>query len=57
VAERKLGRGRWGVKGSVGSDVCVGGLDVGKRLIVCVVSWQDCKVPWTRMCGMLSRWR
>jgi len=40
--------------GSVGSDVCVGRLDMGKRVIVCVGSWQACKMPGTRMCWGLS---
>ena len=57
MAERGLERGWWGVKGSVGSDVCVGVLDVGKRVIVCVGSWQDCRMPGTRMCWRLSWWR
>ena len=54
--ERKLGRGRWGVKGSVGSDVCVGGLDEGERVMVCVGSWQDFKMSGMRMCWRLSWW-
>ena len=57
MTELKHGRGRWGVKGSVGSDVCVGRLNVGKRVIVCVGSWEDCKMPGTRMCWRLSWWR
>ncbi len=57
MAERKHGRGRWGVKGSVGSDVCVGRLDMGKRVIVGAGSWQDCNMPGTRMRWRLSRWR
>jgi len=56
VAEPKYGRGRWGVEGAVGNDVCVGRLDVGKRVIVYVGSWQDCKMPITIMCTILS-WR
>ena len=57
MAERGLGRGRWGLKGSVGSVVCVCVLDMGKRVIVCVGSWHDCKMPGMRMCWRLSRWR
>ena len=40
VAEWGLERRRWGVKDIVGSDVCVGGLGMGKRVIVCVGSWR-----------------
>jgi hypothetical protein len=56
VAERGLGRGRCGVRGSVATDVCVGRLDMGKRVTVCVGSWHACKMPWTRMWWRLSWW-
>ena len=57
VAERGLGRGQWEVGDSVGSDVCVGRLDVGKRVVVCMGSWQACKMPGMIMCWRLSWWR
>ena len=54
VGGRGLGRGRWGVGGSVGSGACVVEWVVGKRVIVCVGSWQDCKMPGTRMLWRFS---
>ena len=40
-----VGGGEGGVKGSIRSDVCAGGFDVGKRMNACVGSWQDRKIP------------
>jgi hypothetical protein len=57
LAGRGLGRGRCGVDGSVGGIVFAGRLDAGNRLIVCVGSWHACRMPGTRMCWRLSRWR
>jgi hypothetical protein len=57
LAGRNRGRGRWGVGGNVRAGDCACVLAGGKRVIVCVGSWQACKMPGMRMCWRRLWWR
>ena len=49
------GGGEWGVMSGLAIVLCV--LAGGKRVIVCVGSWQACKMPGMRMCWRRLWWR